>query len=63
MKKEVDIQILIRTKEKKIKLDLTKTLFGKNYLLQCNNKIFKRTVTLTEITNRVRKLLTSLPTT
>ncbi len=57
MKKEVDIQISIRTKQKKIKLDLTKTLFGKNYLLQCNNKIFKRTVTLTEITNHIREIL------
>lgn len=58
MKKEVDIQIIVRWKEgKKLKLDLVKTYFGKNYLLVCNDKKFKRPVTKTEKTNHLREIL------
>ena len=56
LKQDTFCKITVEFEGKKHKIELQKTLF-KSFWLIYNNKSFSRTVTITEISNRIRKLI------
>jgi hypothetical protein len=59
LKQDMFIKITVETKRNKMKIELQKTLFPNKYWLIYNGKSYNKSVSLTKITNRLRKVMVS----
>jgi hypothetical protein len=59
LKQDTFIKITVETRSGKMKIELQKTLFPNKYWLIYNGKSYNKSVSLTKITNRLRKVMVS----